>query len=305
VTLSLLIATATQRLINAEIPPDEARVEARMLVQYAFGLTREQLILRSDSPVTEDRGQTQALETLIARRASREPLAYIVGERAFYGLSFRVTPAVLIPRPETEHLVEVALNPLREAAPRGYPGRRLSGGERQKSGGERLLDIGTGSGCIAVTLAKCLPDAKVWATEISEAALEVARENAARHGALVEFRLGDLLAPLPTELRFEVIVSNPPYIASTEASTLEPEVRDFEPHTALFDTAKSGDGLSFYRRLGQEAPARLVAGGLLAVEVGQGQDLAVAQLWQGAGLEDVTVTPDLAGIGRVVSGRRP
>jgi release factor glutamine methyltransferase len=292
VTLSDLLTQATCCLTDAGIPADEARTEARILVQHAFDLTREQLILRPDREVDE-----ALLEPLLARRVNREPLAYILGERGFYGLSFQVTPAVLIPRPETEHLVEAALNPLREAAPGGYPGRALKRGER-------LLDIGTGSGCIAVTLAKYLPEAQVWATDISAAALDVARENAARHGARVEFRLGDLLAPLPPELCFEAIVSNPPYIAPTDASTLAPEVHDFEPHTALFDPILGGDGLTLYRRLAAETPARLVAGGLLTVEVGQGQAEAVAQLWRDAGLTDVTITRDLAGIGRVISGRK-
>ena len=264
-----------------------------MLAMHAFGLTREQLILRPDADIDPER-----LEPFLSRRTNREPLAYILGEREFYGLNFRVTPAVLIPRPETEHLIETVLSfyPLREAG----EGRRLSGGERQ--GGERVLDIGTGSGCIAVTLAKFLQGAEVWATDISEAALEIARENAARHGVRVAFRLGDLLAPLPTAQRFHVIVSNPPYIAPAQAGTLEPEVRDFEPATALFDVG--GDGLSFYRRLAHEAPTRLLPGGWLLVEVGQGQAEAVAALWRVAGLEIVTVTPDLAGIDRVVAGRR-
>ncbi|WP_395140346.1 N5-glutamine methyltransferase family protein [Armatimonas sp.] len=343
VTLRELLTAATERLTNAGIPAAEARGEARMLVQHAFGLTREQLILRSDSPVIGGQGET--FEALLTRRASREPLAYILGERAFYGLGFRVTPAVLIPRPETEHLVEAVTGflptmsflppparlgsppppadrsflaakgdcshetcatfyPLREAVPRGCPGREQSSGERQ-SGERQILDIGTGSGCIAITLAKLLPDAQVWATDISEAALEIAQENAARHGVQVTFCRGDLLAPLPPEQRFSVIVSNPPYIAPSEASTLEPEVRDFEPHTALFDPLDLEKGLSFYRRLASEAPARLMPGGLLVVEVGQGQDEAVAQLWRDAGLVEVTITPDLAGIGRVVSGRTP
>ena len=283
VTLSALLTDATTRLTAAEIPTAEARAEARILVQHAFGLTREQLILCRDVELDE-----ALLEPFLLRRAGREPLAYILGERAFYGLGFRVTPAVLIPRPETEHLVEAVIGSL---AP-------------DNGGIHAVLDIGTGSGCIAVTLAKLLPDAQVWATDISEAALDVARENAARHGVHVEFCLGDLLAPLPPEQCFTVIVSNPPYIAPSEASTLEPEVRDFEPHTALFDPISDGAGLSFYRRLAGEAPARLVSGGLLAAEVGQGQDEAVAQLWRDAGLAEVTITPDLAGIGRVVSGNK-
>ncbi|WP_309716610.1 peptide chain release factor N(5)-glutamine methyltransferase [Armatimonas sp.] len=297
VTLQDLVIATTQRLTSAGIPADEARTEARLLLQHAFGLTREQLILRSDSPI--DGGQGAILEPLLVRRANREPLPYILGERGFYGLSFRVTPAVLIPRPETELLVEAALNPLREAG----EGRRLSGGERQ--GEERhILDIGTGSGCIAITLAKLLPGTLVWATDISEEALDVAKENASRHGATVEFCLGDLLAPLPPDLCFSVIVSNPPYIAPADAETLEPEVGVFEPHLALFDPISGSDGLTLYRRLASEAPARLTNGGWLMVEVGQGQAEAVAQLFADAGLTAIEVREDLAGIPRVVLAQK-
>ena len=299
-TLSALLMAATQRLLAAGIPADEARVEARILALHAFGLTREQLFLRMNSPVIGGQGeQGDAFDALVTRRASREPLAYITGEREFYGLTFKVTPAVLIPRPETEHLVEAVPTP----APPLLQGRGDVRNERrggfQRRGG--FCDLGTGSGCLAVTLAKLHPDTEVWATDLSAAALEVARENAARHGVRVHFRQGDLLAPLPPELCFSVIVSNPPYIARTEAPTLAPEVKDFEPSLALFDT--DSDGLGFYRRLATEAVPRLLPGGRLLVEVGAGQADAVAQLWRQAGLEGVTIVPDLAGIGRVVMGQ--
>lgn len=284
-TLSALLMAATQRLVAAGIPADEVRAEVRILALHAFGLTREQLFLHMNSPIIGGQGGEGSqgnFDALIARRASREPLAYIIGEREFYGLTFKVTPAVLIPRPETEHLVENI--PFPSTAGRGH-----------------FLDLGTGSGCLAVTLAKLHPDTEVWATDLSVAALEVARENAARHGVSVHFRQGDLLAPLPPELCFAVIVSNPPYIAHTEAPSLAPEVMDFEPSLALFGT--DDDGLGFYRRLATEAVPRLLPGGRLLVEVGAGQADAVAQLWRQAGLEGVTIVPDLAGIGRVVMGQ--
>ncbi|MCX6368059.1 MAG: peptide chain release factor N(5)-glutamine methyltransferase [Armatimonadetes bacterium] len=287
VALRDLLIASTQRLTDAGIAADEARTEARLLLQHAFGLTREQLILRPDLEL-----DSSVLEPLLARRASREPLAYILGERGFYGLSFRVTPAVLIPRPETELLVEAVINlPARLGSP---PSGFAKG----------LLDIGTGSGCIAVTLAKLLPDVQVWATDISEAALDVARENAARHGAAVTFCLGDLLAPLPPEQRFEIVVSNPPYIAPADAKTLEPEVGVFEPHTALFDPISGSDGLTLYRRLASEAPARLRPSGWLMVEVGQGQAEAVARLFADAGLTNIEVREDLAGTPRVVLAQK-
>lgn len=281
--LSDLLRQTYARLLAAGIEPSEAGVEARLLLQHALGFTREQLITRS-----EDSVDPTPLEPLLVRRERREPLAYLLGEREFYGLSFFVTPAVLIPRPETELLVEM----IRSPPPRPAGSQRLA-----------IADIGTGSGCIAVTLAELLPEAQVYATDISEDALEVARRNAARHGVNVTFLLGDLLAPLPKELLFEVIVSNPPYISRTEAETLAPEVIDGEPHVALFDT--DADGLGFYRRLASDAPKRLAPGGLLAVEVGMGQSGAVARLFEGAGLLDVQTIPDLAGTGRVVRGTKP
>ena len=331
-TLSALLTDATQRLTTAGIPATDARIEARILGMCAFGLTREQLILRPDFEV-----DSKVLEPLLVRRASREPLAYILGERGFYGLSFHVTPAVLIPRPETELLVEAVLEFLpppashHSATPSGSAKGGLGeipppfaarnersaggGGEPQRAGGgknvgggkareRQILDIGTGSGCIAITLAKLLPGASVWATDISEAALDVARENAARQGVAVEFRLGDLLAPLPPEQRFDVVVSNPPYIAPTDAEALEPEVGVFEPHTALFDPIAGSDGLTLYRRLASEAPVRLLPGGWLMVEVGRGQAEAVAQLFTDTGLTGIEVREDFAGISRVVLGQK-
>jgi release factor glutamine methyltransferase len=275
VTLSALLRQASERLIASGIEPGEARLEARLLAGHALGLTREALFLRQS-----DETDPARLEPLLVRREAREPLAYIIGERGFYGREFFVTPDVLIPRPETELLVEAVLNP---PAP-GW-----------------VLDIGTGSGCIAVTLACERPGAQVFATDLSESALKVARRNAERHEATVTFLQGDLLGPLPGGLLFDVIVSNPPYISFGEKNALSPEVLG-EPHVALFDS--EADGLGFYRRLATEAPAHLKPGGLLAVEVGQGQAERVAELWRDAGLEGVSVRNDLAGIGRVVLGSK-
>jgi release factor glutamine methyltransferase len=281
--LADLLRHAFERLTAAGIEPGDARVEARLLTQHALGLTREQLITRS-----EDTVDPAPLEPLLIRREAREPLAYILGEREFYGLPFLVTPAVLIPRPETELLVEAALKHIKNG-----PWHRLP----------QVADIGTGSGCIATCITLNCLEANVYATDISEATLEVARRNAARHGAEITFLRGDLLAPLPDKHLFNAIVSNPPYIARDEADTLAPEVVDGEPHLALFDL--DADGLGFYRRLASDAPKRLAPGGLLAVEVGMGQSGAVARLFEGAGLLDVQTIPDLAGIGRVVRGTKP
>jgi release factor glutamine methyltransferase len=227
-----------------------------------------------------------ALNAAAARRARREPLAYILGTRPFFGLTLRVTPDVLIPRPETEILVEVAL------------------AEIARTGARRVVDVGTGSGAIAVAIAAHAPEVRVFATDISPAALAVARENAAVCGvaARITFFEGDLLEPVAALAPFDIIVSNPPYIAPEEVARLEPEVRDYEPHVAL---GTHPDPLHFHRRLSVEAPPLLAPGGLLAVEIGIGQADAVTRLWRAAGLEEVTVTADLAGVPRVVAGRRP
>lgn len=284
--LAAQIADAARRLADAGIPADEAAPEARLLFRHALGLSRERLLLR-DQPLTDP--ERAALEPLLERRARREPLAYIVGERGFHGLTFRVTPDVLIPRPETELLVEEAVAHLLRGPWNHNP---------------QVADIGTGSGCVAVAILHRIPWANVHATDLSPAALAVAADNAARNGMPGGLRLfeGDLCAPLPADHRFHAIVSNPPYIAPVERDTLAPEVRDWEPPLALFDP--DGDGLGLYRRLAADAPGRLVPGGLLAVEVGMGQADAVEALWREAGLTRVRSVPDLAGIPRVVRGER-
>ena len=272
-----LLRAATQRLEAAGIPAGEARAEARMLLAEALGVSREELRLRPERRVTA--GDAGRFASLIARRARREPLAYITGRRAFYGMEFVVSPAVLIPRPETEFLVETAL----------------------RQGGRRIADVGTGSGAIAVAVAVHAPEARLWASDISPDALAVAERNAARHGVSshITFVAGNALDPLAPFAPFDVIVSNPPYIAAADVEALLPEVRDWEPRIAL---GTHHDALFFYRRFAREAPALLAPDGLLAVEVGQGQADAVAELWRGAGLTDVQTVPDYSGIARVVRG---
>ena len=280
-SLSHLLLAATRRLEAAGIPADEALAEARLLLQAALGLSREQMYLRPDADV--DQAGAARFDSLVARRERREPLAYITGTRAFYGLDFTVSPAVLIPRPETELLVEAAL-------------RHLEGVETP-----RIADVGTGSGCIAIALAAHLPRARAWASDISPEALEVARANAERYDVAARFTLaeGDRLKPLAASAPFDTILSNPPYIGEREVDALMPEVRDWEPRVAL---TPGDDALAFYRHLANEAPPLLAAGGLLAVEVGQRQAEAVAALWTEADLKEVNILPDYAGIGRVVRG---
>jgi release factor glutamine methyltransferase len=214
------------------------------------------------------------------RRTMHEPIQYILGTQEFYGLDFLVKPGVLIPRPETEHLVEAALERLAEQS------------------ALNIVDVGTGSGILAVTLAKHLPVAQITAVDLSAAALSIARENAARHGVedRIRFLTSDLLAALPGEC-FDAIVSNPPYIPASEV--LETQVRDYEPEQALFAGA---DGLDIYRRLVPQAFAALRPGGWLLMEIGHGQRDALTGLLEG--WQEVAFVNDLQGIPRVVCGRR-
>lgn len=227
--------------------------------------------------------QMDHYDELLARRARHEPMQYILGEQEFYGLRLRVTPAVLIPRPETEHLVEAVL----ERVPRD---RAL-----------RIADIGTGSGAIALALAIHLPLAQVDAFDLSPEALAVAEGNARALGLenRVRFIHSDLLQAAGTE-RYDCIVSNPPYVSSAE--TLEPQVARWEPHTALF---AGPDGLAVYRRLLPQAAGRLLPGGLLALELGAGQQEAIRALFADEeAWTEPEFLPDLRGIDRVALARR-
>lgn len=226
--------------------------------------------------------QALTFEAMVSRRAAGEPVAYIVGSREFYGHEFRVTPDVLIPRPETELLVERALT---YAA--GRPG-------------PRVLDLGTGSGCIAVTLALELAGAHVVAVDRSPPALAVAQANAARLGAAVECRVSDWYGALAPDERYDVIVANPPYIAGADRHLDAGDLR-FEPRGAL---TPGGDGLAALRAIIAGAPAHLVADGWLAVEHGYDQAAACRALFAAAGYLDIASWRDLAGIERVTSGRR-
>lgn len=257
---------------------DTPRLDAELLLAHALGRNRTWLAAHLPDPLPAAPGA--ALEALLARRAAREPLPYLLGEWEWLGLPFRVTPAVLIPRPETETLVE-------EAA-------------RHLPPGARLLDVGAGSGCVAVGLARLVPGSRITALEPSPTAAAVARENATRHGdgrvVIVEATLAGHLAAAPEP--YDGVVSNPPYIPTGDLEGLAPEVRDHEPRLALDG---GPDGLMVLRELAAAGPRLLRPGGLLAVEVGAGQAPAVQALLQTAGhWETPTVSHDLAGIERVV-----
>lgn len=253
--INALVADARRRLRAAGIQRDEAALDARLLAQHVLGWDAARLLTHGDEPATP--AFQQAFEALVARRIGREPLAYITGTREFWNLAIEVTPAVLVPRPETELLLEAAL----EHFDRGLA--------------LRIVDICTGSGCVGVGLAREFPKATVTASDISADALDVARRNVAKYGLASRIRCieADLLAGLAGP--FDLIVANPPYIPAGEEKTLQPEVRDFEPAGALFAGA---DGLRIIRRLVLDAVPALAPEGLLIFEFGAGQDVAVEQL---------------------------
>ena len=279
-TLSVLDWT-TKRFAEAGI--SSARLEAQVLLAHVLGCTRTQLYTGFDKPLAE--GELAAYRELIKRRLAGEPVAYLVSEHEFWGMPFHVDPSVLVPRPDTETVIEVA---------RGL--------RTDRTAPCRVLDLCTGSGAIAVALARELPAAQVVATEVSEAAVAIARKNAARNGVgeRIDVRLGDLWAPVQGG-HFDLICSNPPYIASSVIPTLPAEVRK-EPVLALDG---GPDGLAFYDRICAEARAHLLPGGALVVEHGFDQADAVRARFEAAGLTRVTLVHDLAKHPRVTWGLAP
>jgi release factor glutamine methyltransferase len=270
-----IAAGTTVAALQASLPLDP--LENRILLCYALDLTRVGLITNSERVLNED--EAARLSALVARRQGGEPIAYIVGQREFFGLPFHVTPAVLIPRPDTELIVELTIERL---APRA-----------------RLLDMGTGSGAIAVSVAHARPDAAVTALDVSAEALAVAEANALANKVNVRFLRSDWFAALENE-QFDLIASNPPYIASGDAHLAQGDLR-FEPSGALTDFA---DGLSALRTIVNGAPAHLVPGGWLLLEHGYDQAEAVRALLRDAGYGEVQSWRDLGGIERVSGGRQ-
>lgn len=256
---------------------ENARLEAEWLLCHALSLDRVGLYLNFDKPLMES--ELAAYRILVSRRAKREPLQHILGTQEFMGLEFIVSPAALIPRYDTELLVSEALKALPAA--------------------QRVLDIGTGSGCVAIALAKSLSGATVVSVDISVPAIELAQRNAEMNSVAVDFREGSLFGPVKGEY-FELIVSNPPYIPAGEIDTLQPEVRDFEPRNALDG---GPDGLDFYRQIIHDAPGYLTPGGWLFLEVGMGQSSDVSQMLAENGFSDIYSAKDTGNIDRVVGGR--
>jgi release factor glutamine methyltransferase len=282
-TIAEALKEAGERLRAASVPND--LLDAQTLLAEAGGFDRTYLIINFNQQLSE--GILSAFRTMVDRRAAGEPLQYITGRQEFFGLDFEVTPDVLIPRPETELIVEEAIRIV-----------QLYGVARPV-----IVDVGAGSGCIAVALARELADARVIASDVSEAALRVARRNAARHGLgdRVDFIASDLLDAFAEEEFADFILSNPPYVSEKEMPSLQREVRDWEPRAALTD---SNDGLSLYRRLLKDAPSRLRPGGHLICEMGYTQSEMISNMidrrvWGAPKLLD-----DLQGIPRTIVLRK-
>lgn len=263
---------------------ESPRLDAEILLAHARGCQRIQLYTQYDSPLTDE--QRSMMRDLVKRRSAAEPVAYLVGHREFFGLDFRVTSDVLVPRPDTETLIVEAIEYLK---PLPQP---------------RVLDLGTGSGCIAITLAVNCRLAQVTAVDLSAPALEVAQQNAQKHSVTdrVRFMQGDLFAPLAAGEQFDLIASNPPYIASSEIETLQPDVRLHEPRSALDGGA---DGLDVIRRIVADAPRYLAPLGCLLIEIACEQADAVSQLLAANGnYVEITVLKDLSKQPRVVRAAR-
>jgi release factor glutamine methyltransferase len=274
-TLKEAIAASARRLEGADAGRD-----AQLLLLHTLGLARTVLFTEPDRRLSA--GEQAIYDAAVARRAAGEPVQYITGQQEFYGLMLKVSPAVLIPRPETELLVEAVLE-------------RLPGDRELK-----IVDVGTGSGAIAISVAHKLPMARVTSVDLSEAALAVAKENAAAHGVIerVSFCKSDLLEAVAGE-KFDAVVSNPPYVPEVDRESLDRQVREYEPGMALFAGA---DGLDIYKGLVPQAWAALRPSGLLAMEIGYGQREAIGGLLDG--WDEVEFLDDLQGIPRVALARR-
>jgi release factor glutamine methyltransferase len=314
-SLRSTVANAAERL-SLGPHPERARQDAETLLLHILHKNKSWLIARSDKELAAT--ETVRYSEFIERRYQGEPIQYITGETEFYRMPFRVTPDVLIPRPETELLVECAvqLMPIFDnrtkrflsfqiVRPATHNGNnKQSRTDPQKAGWPpRILDVGTGTGCIAISIAHDWAEAEITAIDLSASALEVARFNAESLGFAdhIRFLMGDLLTPVAGE-QFELIVSNPPYVPSGDCATLSVEVREYEPGLALF---AGDDGLDVYRRLIPDAFGALTPGGYLALEIGYGQSPAITELLATAGFQQIEFVPDLQNIPRVACARRP
>lgn len=272
----VVLESVTQRLAGVTETP---RFEAELLLTHALGWTRTQLFTRMRDPLPEL--DSDRLESLLRRRIAHEPMAYILGAWEFFSLEVAVEAPLLVPRPETEHLVEAALAHL-------------------PSAGGRVLDLCTGTGCVALAIAANAQPDQVWASDLNPVAVRVATENARRHDKNIRVVQGDLFNALPDDSGpFDVIVSNPPYVEKSAWDGLAPDIRNYEDPGALLS---GEDGLDCIRRIVGEAPRWLVSGGLLALEMGEGQGTAVLALLDASGFDAIGLTNDLAGHNRIAHG---
>jgi len=280
-TIGALLKDATERLKQADVA-ETPRLDAILLLEQASGLTANSIRLNPDEVLTPD--TIAAFGTLLQRRLAHEPVSKILGFREFWSLTFRTSHDVLDPRPDSETLVAGVLAALPD---RDAP--------------LRLVDFGTGSGCLLLSLLHELPKATGLAVDLSPAALSIAKENAARLGLADRTAFRQASWGEGLDGAFDVLMSNPPYIESNVVPTLEPEVSRYDPHLALDGGA---DGLQAYRRLAPDLARLAAPGAVVALEIGLGQDVAVSRLLAQQGLEEIAVLPDLSGIGRVVRGRK-
>ena len=285
------IATARRRIIRElmRVGVESPELTTDLLIGFVIERDRVFVLCHPEYPLDDD--SSARLDALTARRARGEPLQYLIGEREFYGLAFHVTPDVLIPRPETEFLVETAVGLIQK-------------NRKQLPSKIRLADVGTGSGCIAVSLLHEIPDAFCCATDYSFSALSVAGKNARRHGIADRMtRLcGDLFTGVAPRECFDLVLSNPPYIARMDYNSLPVEVREFEPDLALLG---GDDGLDIYRRLVPASFERISAGGYLILELGVGQAVYIEKLAAKAGFLTEMIVNDLQGIPRCLAARKP
>jgi release factor glutamine methyltransferase len=284
-TVGATLRDGMQRLEQAKVP--SAQLAAELLLMHVLRRDRTFLYAHPEEPINS--AQAAAFFSLINKRAAGTPTQYLTGKQEFWGMDFEVTPDVLIPRPESEHVIEVAVARI---------------GESRRNNPLRIADVGTGSSCIAVALAKEFPNARILATDISSAALTVAKRNATCHHFVdrITFLECSLLEGIPQQSPLDIVVSNPPYVARKDAASLPIDVREHEPEIALF---AGDDGMAVYPQLIAQAATHLVEGGLLVLELGAGLFEPVSDLLEARrGWTRVSATEDLAGIVRVISAIR-
>lgn len=279
---------------------ESPRLQVELLLAHLLGLKRMELYLNFDRSLTP--AQVDALRQLILRRSRHEPLQYIIGTVNFCGLELKVEPAVLIPRPETELLAEMGREYLQSLVLPDACARDAGSETRTGSGNPLAIDFGTGSGCLAIVLAVACPRAQVIAIDVSEAALNVARENALRHNVAdrVRFVCADSLTALSGQAKADLVITNPPYIPTDQIPALQPEISQYEPRVALDG---GSDGLTVFAKLAHEARGVLRDGGLFMAEFGDGQEATLYQMFTRAGWHAVEVKPDESGRARFLLAR--